>query len=462
VSVEVGGEAFERVAYLDEARVAALLMMQRQAAQEQLAQIERLEKAEALGDWSGGATQEQHITLPAILQRRTLVSTDDGKRVVDDMEVTILSLFDEEDKISVASRLTQFIVLMTRMTKVDHRALSLHILSTSLSEQCQKQFVLEGGYRLLRRWIKLAKDDDCIDELEAIVELLRKLPFHAIAATETEIGKSVKFLKKMKSQRSTVKLVEKIDLMIDEWKRRVEVDPKLVANEGGENLNTTSIVSEETNEIIGDVSQRLFNERGAPKILEPVEKAPAKEASAAATATATAAKTAAAAAKDEGRTAPAKKTGASTSSSSNQQTSQAPAVAIKAKPAAKQAIPLSSAAPTVGTKGPLIKVVNASSSSSSYKPAPIDTTMSMDVEPSAQPSFLGGPSPTASASSAASSSLLIKTRERKQADMAEQARVQLAKSQEIAVTTSKTSSSVLPPEVRNYHSPFKTLSPPSL
>jgi len=99
-------------------------------------------------------------------------------RVLDDTEVAIMGILDSDGKISVKGRLAEFMSLMTRITKVDHRALCLHILQNCLSEVCQHAFIEEGGLRLLKQWIKVAQEQTCINELKSILKLLKKLPIN--------------------------------------------------------------------------------------------------------------------------------------------------------------------------------------------------------------------------------------------------------------------------------------------
>ena len=84
---------------------------------------------------------------------------------------------------------------MTRVTRLDHRALLVEVLSQHTSESCEKLFVLHGGLRLLKIWIKIAEEENNLHELIQLVRLCRKLPFDEKAVKETGgIGKSIKKL----------------------------------------------------------------------------------------------------------------------------------------------------------------------------------------------------------------------------------------------------------------------------
>ena len=47
-------------------------------------------------------------------------------------------------------------VLMTRAMTMDQRALCLYLIENCLTDSCQKQFILDGGYRILKTWLRNA------------------------------------------------------------------------------------------------------------------------------------------------------------------------------------------------------------------------------------------------------------------------------------------------------------------
>eukprot|EP01038_Epipyxis_sp_PR26KG_P013376 gene13376-17936_t len=155
-----------------------------------------------------------------ILKRR-IVSEDMkfNKRHLENEEIILLSLLDDETgSISSASSLTQLMVLMTRITKIDHRALCIHILLNNITKSCENLFVRNGGYRLLKRWLIAAEDDDGVEELKMIVKLCKKLPFDVKAIKETEIGKVIKKLLKYKHDTlNTSSLTEEIKGLMAHW-----------------------------------------------------------------------------------------------------------------------------------------------------------------------------------------------------------------------------------------------------
>ncbi len=127
-----------------------------------------------------------------ILGKRIMSSNENtnksGERVMDDMETTIMGILDADGKINAKGRLTDFMALMTRIKKVDHRALSLHILGNCLADGCKHIFIEEGGLRILKQWIKLAQEQNCIKELKVILKLLIKLPFYLDHIKNSEIA----------------------------------------------------------------------------------------------------------------------------------------------------------------------------------------------------------------------------------------------------------------------------------
>jgi hypothetical protein len=159
----------------------------------------------------------------------------------------------------MSSRVSDLLVLMTRVVRSDHRALCLHIAGNSLAASCQKQFVMEGGLRILKRWVELAKDEGNVEELKTIVVLCRRLPFDKVAAKETQIGKEIKKLQKKfdkKSNKDHLALHTEVDNLIKTWTEAASAPAESAPSEPA----PASAVSV----IVGTLGQRILEDRGMP------------------------------------------------------------------------------------------------------------------------------------------------------------------------------------------------------
>jgi hypothetical protein len=97
---------------------------------------------------------------------------------------------------SSPSRLTVLTILMTRVSIIDHRALCLYILTHMTSINCQKEFIHQGGLRILRRWIIDAKTSDRVDELITIIRALQMLPVDMRELLRSDLAKEIKLVSK--------------------------------------------------------------------------------------------------------------------------------------------------------------------------------------------------------------------------------------------------------------------------
>ena len=192
--------------YANEAKGATCLLLQQKVLAEQAVRVEKYiseaqefkEKLQDIvADSQVGPLEETTNPLKSRMSNEEKKSkTGPDGRVLDDVEMTIMGILDSDGKISVKGRLSDFMSLMTRITKVDHRALCLHILQNCISEICQHTFIEEGGLRLLKQWIKVAQEQSCINELKSILKLLKKLPLHKDYVLSSGIDVMMKQLKK--------------------------------------------------------------------------------------------------------------------------------------------------------------------------------------------------------------------------------------------------------------------------
>lgn len=106
---------------------------------------------------------------------------------------------------------------------MDHRVLCIELIRNLLEPPQQKEFVLFGGYRLLKRWLKSAEEEDHVEELKALVHICYKLPFDSNAAKHSEIGKAIKKLQKYQSKSGSdvTILYSDVQKLMDHWKEMV-------------------------------------------------------------------------------------------------------------------------------------------------------------------------------------------------------------------------------------------------
>ena len=245
--------------FADDAKINAVLILQRRIFQLQAEQLEIAIRQQQHEEHT--TPQSEAISLPPILVRRNISEEMRSQnRILDDVEMTILGILDCAGMLSLCSRISEFIVVMTRVVKVEHRALCLRILSNCMTPKCGQSFITFGGLRLLKRWIKVAEDEDCVDELRVIVNLCKVLPFDGQALKDTEIGKSIRRLLKFRSSSPNLDhLFADVRNLMQHWTNYVK----------GVIVSKTSQLSDtDTNEklpnIVFALSQRLVIERGQP------------------------------------------------------------------------------------------------------------------------------------------------------------------------------------------------------
>jgi hypothetical protein len=83
-----------------------------------------------------------------------------------------------------------------QISVLTHRGWSVH------GRLC-KVFLENGGLRLLKSWLRNAEEESCVAELRQIVFTCKKLPFDENVVRDSEIGKHIKRLLKLKSANHT-------------------------------------------------------------------------------------------------------------------------------------------------------------------------------------------------------------------------------------------------------------------
>ena len=245
--------------FADDAKINAVLLLQRRIFQLQAEQLEIAIRRQQ--DEEAATPQLEAILLPSILARRNISEEMRSQnRILDDVEMTILGILDCAGFLSLSSRISEFIVVMTRVVKVEHRALCLRILTKCMTPECGQSFITFGGLRLLKRWIKVAEDEDCVDELRVIVNLCKVLPFDGQALKDTEIGKSIRRLLKFRSISTNLDLLfTDVRNLIQHWTNYVK---GVIVSKTSQLDNTDK--NEKLPNIVFALSQRLVIERGQP------------------------------------------------------------------------------------------------------------------------------------------------------------------------------------------------------
>jgi len=168
------------------------------------------------------------LKVPHMLLNRSLPSEFKAQgRAIDNEEITILGMLDSKGKISSYSRLTEFMVFMTRIKKIEHRALCIQILASKMTDQCKKYFTAYGGFRLMKRWLKTAEEEDSVTELTTLVKLCKVLPFNETAIREVGIAKVIKKLLKFQSKSSssteTTALHAQVESLMNKWRAKQQL-----------------------------------------------------------------------------------------------------------------------------------------------------------------------------------------------------------------------------------------------
>ena len=145
-----------------------------------------------------------------------------------------------------------------------------------MSPFCKGKFVSFSGYKLLRRWIKIAEQDDCITELRMILKICKQLPFDSQAIKESEIGKIIKKLLKYKSYSTDVtSLHEDVRKLVQYWTEQISAtSPKPTANSSVVVSNKTeTTTTEKLPTVVTSIIEKLKDDK-RPKFDIPAESKP--------------------------------------------------------------------------------------------------------------------------------------------------------------------------------------------
>ncbi len=138
-------------------------------------------------------------------------------------------------------------------------------MSTRLNPECYQSFLDLGGYRLLKRWIKIAEDEDSLDELKIILAICKKLPFDGFVVKETEIGKSIKKLLKFRSSNASDKqvasLYSDVKAIMDSWTKAIEEGAKgSSANSSIGGVAKHTSLSVEAGDMLDSINEKLYSD----------------------------------------------------------------------------------------------------------------------------------------------------------------------------------------------------------
>lgn len=245
--------------FADDAKINAVLILQRRIFQLQANCLQSSIQRQQQSKNSNVASA--NTGFPALLVRRNISDEMQSQnRILDDVEMTLLGILDSSGMLSLCSRISEFIVVMTRVVKVEHRAICLYILSNCMTSKCGQSFITFGGLRLLKRWIKVAEEEDCVDELRIIITLCKSLPFDAQAVKDTEIGKSIRRLLKFRSNSTNIEMLyTEVRNLMQHWTNHVK--GVIVSESQHIEISESKDVLPD---IVAELSQRLLKERGLP------------------------------------------------------------------------------------------------------------------------------------------------------------------------------------------------------
>ncbi len=258
-------------AYLNDARYAIVLLLQRMSLAKQVSRLETL-ITECVDAQDANNKLDVRDRLPSrsfdeVIQKRFQSASDvlPVNRVLDDLEISLLGILDSDSRIALKSKLGEFMVLMTRAVTMDHRALCMYVLEHCLTESCQKQFISDGGYRILKTWMRNAFEEDVSGdyaEVVAIIHILKVLPVNQESAKTTGIGQLIKELKNKKIA------VNEIEALKVAWKEYLAKQKKGSGASSSSSTPSQPIVEPVDPGVLEAVRLKIFGKRGLPKEFE--------------------------------------------------------------------------------------------------------------------------------------------------------------------------------------------------
>lgn len=260
------------IPYLKEAKENSVMLYHRRALQLNILKFQELIDKNIKYLQSNGTNElvssNAISAAEALLKRKGVSSSDANIRCTDDIELLLISLMDNDGKISMCSRISDLIVIMTRISQIDHRALAMFIIEKKLTDLCKKEFVSQDGFKLLKKWLEEARNDGCIEQMRTIIAICKILPFDSKAISNSGIGK---FIKK---DVSTFKSEDTMGL--DSLKNDVADIYKFWGGKAAEReqQKKKNAATGEIPEIVKEISSHMLEVNGAPLVKEVVKVAP--------------------------------------------------------------------------------------------------------------------------------------------------------------------------------------------
>jgi hypothetical protein len=145
----------------------------------------------------------------------------------DEAELKLVGLLDDQGGLAGLKDVETFMALIIKAATVDKRALYLSVLQATRHSGCLSHFVEAGGLQVLRLWIKDAADNGRTELVLLCLQAVKELPVTEGAVLSSEIGKTIKRLKKgagswRKEWMPDTETSLLVDEIVEKWTERVE------------------------------------------------------------------------------------------------------------------------------------------------------------------------------------------------------------------------------------------------
>ena len=254
--------------YPDDAKHLALLERQLTIFNSQVSSLQAfVESFKGRAEGKLDAIKSDGAAHAALLERRASTSSvlKALRKRIDDVEHAMVSLVGTDGMIHLESSMQEFVVVMTKISDSDHRAMALHLLLNKTTENCQRCFVSCEGLRILRRWMRAMQEEDRIEMLRTCLAVVRKLPFDEHAVRRSEIGKAIKKASKHKSGKEGVGAVrEDAMAVMNFWKDELRSLTDLRARGGAPNGTAKTPLTERAAAIVLAYDKKMVTDHGVP------------------------------------------------------------------------------------------------------------------------------------------------------------------------------------------------------